>query len=175
MAQEVLSHHKVIAEDSIEMTDLSGSHVGPGKSLEATAKTCPQDVTEGNKDTQTKKQKATERIQFAAVCWCLFLAGWSDGTTGPLLPRIQEVYHVCYPAFSLCRLCYWFCTQVNFTIVSLIFIFACLAGCFFPSTFLLLTTKLQGYISGALANIHLTHRFGFGKVGIGADLKRFEY
>ena len=48
--------------------------------------------------------------------------------TGPLLPRIQEVYDVCYPAFSLCPLCYLFCTQVDFTILSLIFIFACLAG-----------------------------------------------
>ena len=57
-----------------------------------------------NKDTRTKKQKARERIRFAAVCWCLFLAGWNDGTTGPLLPRIQEVYHVCCPAFSLCPL-----------------------------------------------------------------------
>ena len=110
------------------MTNLSASHVGPVKSLEATAKTCSQDVTEENKDPRTKKQKATDRVQFAAVCWCPFLAGWNDGTTGLLLPRIQEVYHVCYPAFSLCPLYYPFCTQVNFTIVSLIFIFACLAG-----------------------------------------------
>jgi len=99
MAQEVLFHRKVIVEDPIEMTDLSTSHVGPAKSLEATAKTCPQDVTEENKDIRTKKQKATERIQFSAVCWCLFLAGWNDGTTGPLLPRIQEVYHVCLSGF----------------------------------------------------------------------------
>lgn len=99
MAQEVLSHRKVIVEDPIEMTDLSGSHVGPARSLEATAKTCPQDVGEESKDTRTKKQKATERVQFAAVCWCLFLAGWNDGTTGPLLPRIQEVYHVCLSGF----------------------------------------------------------------------------
>lgn len=34
------------------------------------------------------------RIQFASVCFSLFLAGWNDGTTGPLLPRIQKVYHV---------------------------------------------------------------------------------
>ena len=78
MAQEVLSHRKVIVEDPIEMTDLSGSHVGPARSLEATVKTCPQDVGEESKDTRTKKQKATERVQFAAVCWCLFLAGWND-------------------------------------------------------------------------------------------------
>ncbi|KAF9448120.1 MFS general substrate transporter [Macrolepiota fuliginosa MF-IS2] len=79
-------------------------------------------------DTRTKKQKMTEKIQFSALCWCIFLAGWNDGTTGPLLPRIQEVYHV------------------GFIIVSLIFIFACL-----------------GFISGALANVHLTDRLGFGK------------
>jgi len=41
---------------------------------------------------------------------------------------------------------------------------------FFPSALLL----LQSLILGALANVHLTHQFGFGKVGIDADLKRFE-
>jgi hypothetical protein len=34
------------------------------------------------------------RIQFFALCWTLFLLGWSDSSTGPLLPRIQSVYHV---------------------------------------------------------------------------------
>ena len=37
-----------------------------------------------------------ERIQFFALCWTLFLAGWSDSSTGPLLPRIQNVYHVLF-------------------------------------------------------------------------------
>lgn len=37
-----------------------------------------------------------ERIQFLALCWTLFLAGWSDSSTGPLLPRIQNVYHVLF-------------------------------------------------------------------------------
>ena len=45
---------------------------------------------------------------------------------------------------------------------------------FFPSALLLLTTKLQGFILRALTNIHLTHPNWFGKVGIGADLKRSE-
>jgi hypothetical protein len=35
-------------------------------------------------------------IQFAALCWCLFLGGWNDGTTGPLLPRIQKFYGVLF-------------------------------------------------------------------------------
>ncbi|KAI8976584.1 MFS general substrate transporter [Trametes punicea] len=56
--------------------------------------------------TPASRRKA--RIQFATLCWTLFLAGWNDGTTGPLLPRIQSVYHV------------------NFAIVSLIFVFNCI-------------------------------------------------
>jgi hypothetical protein len=39
---------------------------------------------------QTKSQVRKERIAIATLCWCLFLLGWSDGATGPLLPRIQE-------------------------------------------------------------------------------------
>ena len=42
--------------------------------------------------TPASRRKA--RIQFAALCWVKFLAGWNDGTTGPLLPRIQSVYNV---------------------------------------------------------------------------------
>ena len=44
-----------------------------------------------------KSQKFRGRIQFAVLCWSLFLLGWNDGTTGPLLPRIQEAYHVGRP------------------------------------------------------------------------------
>ena len=32
--------------------------------------------------------------QFLALCWALFIIGWCDGSTGPLLPRIQEFYHI---------------------------------------------------------------------------------
>ena len=45
--------------------------------------------------TTTHEQKILGRVQFLTLCWTLFLTGWNDGTTGPLLPRIQEVYHVC--------------------------------------------------------------------------------
>ncbi|EED85044.1 predicted protein [Postia placenta Mad-698-R] len=55
-----------------------------------------------------KVHKHRARIQFAVMCFSLFMAGWNDGTTGPLLPRMQKVYHV------------------GFAVVSLIFVFACL-------------------------------------------------
>lgn len=35
-------------------------------------------------------------LQYIAVCSSLFLAGWNDGTTGPLLPKIQSHYHVSF-------------------------------------------------------------------------------
>ncbi|KAI0269986.1 MFS general substrate transporter [Gloeopeniophorella convolvens] len=48
------------------------------------------------------------RLQMTALCWTMFLLGWNDGSVGPLLPRIQQVYHV------------------DFFIVSLIFVANCL-------------------------------------------------
>ncbi|EIN08470.1 MFS general substrate transporter [Punctularia strigosozonata HHB-11173 SS5] len=77
---------------------------------------------------QTKQQVLLGHIQLAALCWCLFMAGWNDGTTGPLLPRIQTVYHV------------------GFVIVSMIFVSGCI-----------------GFMLGAMVNVYLTERIGFGK------------
>ncbi|KAK7039467.1 major facilitator superfamily domain-containing protein, partial [Favolaschia claudopus] len=57
----------------------------------------------------------------------LFLIGWNDATAGPLIPRIQKVYNV------------------NFAVVSLIFVLACV-----------------GFIVGALINVPLSNRLPFG-------------
>ena len=37
-------------------------------------------------------------INFITLCGAIFMNGWNDGTTGPLLPRIQEFYHVSAPS-----------------------------------------------------------------------------
>ena len=42
----------------------------------------------------TKKEERVARAQFLALCWALFVVGWTDGSTGPLLPRIQISYDV---------------------------------------------------------------------------------
>jgi hypothetical protein len=44
--------------------------------------------------TMTRKQIKTASLQLLAMSWNMFLLGWNDGSLGPLLPRIQEVYHV---------------------------------------------------------------------------------
>ncbi|KAK0480368.1 MFS general substrate transporter [Armillaria novae-zelandiae] len=51
---------------------------------------------------------SSANLQFAAICWCFFLEGWNDGTTGPLIPVMQESYHI------------------NFVVVSLLFVFNCI-------------------------------------------------
>lgn len=43
---------------------------------------------------RTRREKVVSNIQFAALCWSMMLVGWSDGSTGPLLPRLREVYDV---------------------------------------------------------------------------------
>ncbi|KIY70470.1 MFS general substrate transporter [Cylindrobasidium torrendii FP15055 ss-10] len=58
--------------------------------------------------------KLIARMHFSALCLTLFLEGWDDGTTGPLLPSIQEYY------------------QIGFTLVSMLFISNCVGyviGC----------------------------------------------
>ncbi|KAG9051448.1 hypothetical protein FS837_006624 [Tulasnella sp. UAMH 9824] len=42
-----------------------------------------------------------EKLYLAACCLCLSVAGWNDGTIGPLLPKIQEYYHIGYTVVSL--------------------------------------------------------------------------
>ncbi|KAL0570180.1 hypothetical protein V5O48_011785 [Marasmius crinis-equi] len=78
---------------------------------------------------QTRPQRIKGRIQLIVLSFTLFLNGWNDGTTGPLLPKMQEVY------------------RVSDTIVSLVFISACL-----------------GFVSGACLNVAISERLGFGKV-----------
>ncbi|KAG6908937.1 hypothetical protein DXG01_002716 [Tephrocybe rancida] len=86
-------------------------------------------ATTTDRPAKTRKQKVAANIQFVSCCVPLFLAGWNDGTLGPLLPRIQTVYNV------------------NFTVVSLLFVLACV-----------------GFFSGALINVPLSDKLGFGKV-----------
>ncbi|TFK72081.1 MFS general substrate transporter [Pluteus cervinus] len=86
-------------------------------------------VAEDSELPMTKYQLRRSRLQLGALCWGMFLLGWTDGTTGPLLPKIKSVF------------------DVGFTLVSLIFVFACF-----------------GYITGALMNVVLSERLAFGKI-----------
>ncbi|KAI0074463.1 MFS general substrate transporter [Panus rudis PR-1116 ss-1] len=93
---------------NIELAELGHRHSATG-TVGGTSgtKTAPGDGGAPSTASDTDPHLFREYIQYAVLCFSLFMAGWNDGTTGPLLPRIQEVYHV------------------NFAIVSLIFVFNC--------------------------------------------------
>ncbi|KAH7913474.1 major facilitator superfamily domain-containing protein [Hygrophoropsis aurantiaca] len=57
-----------------------------------------------------KKHTRKAHLQFGSLLWCFFLIGWNDGSLGPLLPRIQEVY------------------KIGFVPVSLLFVFTCVGS-----------------------------------------------
>jgi hypothetical protein len=42
----------------------------------------------------TRQEAHVARAQFLALCSTMFLYGWINGSTGPLLPRIQIFYEV---------------------------------------------------------------------------------
>ena len=80
--------------DDIELAELSrrpGLHNDTVHPLEATDET-PEGAP--GVDVKSPEVKLTALLQYSSLCFALFLAGWNDGTTGPLLPRIQEKYHV---------------------------------------------------------------------------------
>jgi hypothetical protein len=59
---------------------------------------CMQSVSDSliqrDKKGPSNKEERVARAQFLALCWTLFVVGWTDGSTGPLLPRIQTFYDV---------------------------------------------------------------------------------
>ncbi|KAJ6627841.1 major facilitator superfamily domain-containing protein [Mycena sp. CBHHK59/15] len=78
---QTLPHHlstEPSVEDSVPKNDILPPHSDP------TPSALPH----------LKQHVLRERLQLCALYWCMFLAGWNDGTAGPLIPRIQRVYHV---------------------------------------------------------------------------------
>lgn len=74
----------------IELADLGGkSSAAAGSTAVVVAQSNPSPQPQ-----PSASARRTARIQFMALCWSLFAIGWNDGTTGPLLTRIQSVYHV---------------------------------------------------------------------------------
>lgn len=49
---------------------------------------------EGQRVVQTPSQRRRALFHFLSLCGTIYVAGWNDGTLGPLLPRLQEVYNV---------------------------------------------------------------------------------
>ena len=90
-----LSHGHVHSTQSVqknsqaEEIELSEVNARPTPSEEVKRSVVDVDVSK-----TSKRRTSRARIQFLSLCWTLFLIGWSDASTGPLLPRLQINYHV---------------------------------------------------------------------------------
>ena len=53
---------------------------------------------------KSHEEALVSNLQMAALCWCMLVNGWNDGSAGPLIPRMQAMYHVCTgPSYRLVR------------------------------------------------------------------------
>ena len=90
-----------------------------------------EEATGVRADDQAVSPKARRwlEVQYACLCLALFLAGWNDGTIGPLIPRIQRYYDVGFAVLFIFHFMFLpIRAQVSFTLVSLIFIVNCVVG-----------------------------------------------
>ncbi|KAF9034212.1 hypothetical protein BDZ89DRAFT_1111115 [Hymenopellis radicata] len=88
-----------MAGDDIHLTDrVSGAEVMEldaisRKSVNITEEARPvQEDVESRIENPPSGYRIQSIAQFTACCWLKMLSGWNDGTSGPLIPRLQEVY-----------------------------------------------------------------------------------
>jgi hypothetical protein len=80
-------------------------NIPPGDGIEVRPERCHDSISDSPTSISprlSKIQKRNSIVQFLALCWCIFMLGWNDGSTGPLLPRIQEEYRVISSFYLYC-------------------------------------------------------------------------
>ncbi|KAF9555665.1 MFS general substrate transporter [Agrocybe pediades] len=124
-------------------------------------------TTDAAQSNNASSPRTTARIQFSSLCFSLFLAGWNDGTIGPLLPRIQQVY------------------KVNFAVVSTIFVAACVGFLVGSLATIYITNRFgfgkilvfgalcqaSGYVIQSFAPPFPAFLFSFALAGLGLQLQ----
>ncbi|KAM5539257.1 hypothetical protein V8D89_007130 [Ganoderma adspersum] len=92
-----------LSDYSVDEKKLTSTTPSDGKevtvSIEDVVPSLPNREVDIQAVTRTMRRKAW--FQYTALCWAMFVCGWNDGTSGPLVPRLQEVYHVPYSILSL--------------------------------------------------------------------------
>ncbi|KAG2009702.1 MFS transporter [Coprinopsis cinerea AmutBmut pab1-1] len=74
------THSPMASDSNKEATTVCKENLSPSES-------------EKSRSPKTRRQSAMGIIQLLSLSGCLFNLGWNDGTPGPMLPRLQEVYH----------------------------------------------------------------------------------
>lgn len=96
---DVLTSKDAVYSDTFAADEDNYPPDNAGTNSERSTKTLPSNasVSESSPvEHLSKQQKRTSTIHFLALCWSVWLMGWNDGTLGPMLPRIQNQYRVCY-------------------------------------------------------------------------------
>ena len=113
----------------------------------------------------TKGEERMARAQFLALCWTLFVVGWTDGSTGPLLPRIQIFYDVSWGSLFLWRFFFFQrpILKVGFGTVSWVFVLQCtVSGLFWLVILDVATlTSSSGINSGCIAQYAVERQIRF--------------
>ena len=117
----------------------------------------------------TKKQSHLAFLQFLAFCSALFMVGWTDGSTGPLLPTINRFYGVGYPIhvfffFFFDLYTHKICRSGSEQYLGYLLPLVRLVIYLLPVDAVLLHENYQGMVMGALLNMPLVDRLGLGKV-----------
>ena len=81
---------------NIDDIDLSEKALNPVSSMTADISAIDASDVEDKSipSSASKGVRLRANIQLVALCFSVFLLGWNDGPTGPLLPRFQSFYHV---------------------------------------------------------------------------------
>ncbi|TBU31097.1 MFS general substrate transporter [Dichomitus squalens] len=80
------------------LTAMMDTGANPSQQADSEGGESPVSAIHGNIDTSTRLKA---NIMYGALLYSMLLSGWNDGTTGPLLPRIQAVYHIGFAVVSL--------------------------------------------------------------------------
>ena len=123
----------------------------------------------------SKQEIHVARAQFLTLCWTMFVMGWTNSSTGPLLPRIQIFYDVSCNLYVIPKAGTIFQTSLFFQVgigaASWIFVLLRTVSDVYGVLMILeccgdlaYIYDIQGIIIGALLNIPMSDRLGLGWV-----------
>ncbi|KAK0192520.1 MFS general substrate transporter [Armillaria mellea] len=82
MSTSIVTIHEASRAENIELREVNPN-------IHSNTNTESEVVEDPGED---KRKRMKGRVHYVTLCWFMFLAGWNDGTTGPLIPRMQTVY-----------------------------------------------------------------------------------
>ena len=119
----------------------------------------------------SKQEADVARSQFLAMCWTMFLLGWTNSSTGPLLLRIQSFYDVSSLSWPTHYFFNYFFRhlyssgRVWNSVLDICFT-AYGQWCLWHwnAVAISLHDDIQGIVVGALLNMPMSDRLGLGRV-----------